>query len=275
MPDRTGYSLRDVRAFARHRGASRRIVQLAAGERGAASSVWASWTCRCATTSTVRRSSWGSTRHRRRGVGRAIVAHGGAGGRRGPPIAQRPSWTCRWRWPRRTRARPSPAASASRPRCPGTAATSACPWTRARADELRAVVRGARDADAYRTLTWVAPWPADFVEDHCELQRRMSTDEPPGDGDKEEEVWDRQRISEEDELLEARGVWKLTAVAQHVGSGRLVAFSELLLSPDAPAEAWQLATSCTRPPRAPSRPGREAGQCGGPGGGGARGRGAS
>ena len=52
----------------------------------------------------------------------------------------------------------------------------------------------------------------------------------------------RARIHEGDELLEARGVWKLAAVAQHVGSGRLVAFSELLLSPDTPGEAWQMAT---------------------------------
>ena len=40
----------------------------------------------------------------------------------------------------------------------------------------------------------------------------------------------------------ARGAWKLAAVAQHVASGRLVAFSELLLAHDTPGEAWQLAT---------------------------------
>ena len=102
--------------------------------------------------------------------------------------------------------------------------------------------------DARRTppptgcVTFTTPWPEEFLPDHCELLRRMSTDEPAGDGDKEEEVWDGQRIREYDQLLDERGVRKLAAVARHVDSGHLVAFSELLLSPDAPTEAWQLAT---------------------------------
>jgi GNAT superfamily N-acetyltransferase len=242
-PDRTGYSLRDVRAFAQHRGASRRIVQLAAGERGGR-------IVGVGVMDVPLRDNLHSAEvivgvhpeHRRQGAGRAIVTRmaelAAAEGRRSlngivdVPVAV---------------AETHPGAPFARSvgfeaTLPGNSRYLRVPLDPNRADELRAVVRGARDADAYRTLTWVAPWPADFVEDHCELQRRMSTDEPPGDGDKEEEVWDRQRINEEDELLEARGVWKLTAVAQHVGSGRLVAFSELLMAPDAPAEAWQLAT---------------------------------
>ena len=55
-------------------------------------------------------------------------------------------------------------------------------------------------------------------------------------------AWDGQRVREEDELLSARGAWKLAAVAQHVASGRLVAFTEILLAHDTPDQAWQLAT---------------------------------
>ena len=56
-------------------------------------------------------------------------------------------------------------------------------------------------------------------------------------------MWDARRIARERRLeLAARGVRKLAAVAQHVASGRLVAFTELLLSPDAPRQAWQLVT---------------------------------
>jgi GNAT superfamily N-acetyltransferase len=109
-------------------------------------------------------------------------------------------------------------------------------------DELHRVVDSARDAQHYRMLTFMAPWPAEYMEDQCELARRMSTDEPPGDGAHEEEVWDARRLAEEAELLRARGLRKLAAVAQHAATGRLVAFSELLLAPDAPAEAWQMAT---------------------------------
>ena len=53
----------------------------------------------------------------------------------------------------------------------------------------------------------------------------MSTDEPAGDGDKEQEVWDEDRLREERELLRL-AAWKVAAVAQHVASGRLVAFTE-------------------------------------------------
>ena len=39
----------------------------------------------------------------------------------------------------------------------------------------------ARDADAYRVLTFEAPWPAGYLEDQCALFRCMSTDEPHGE----------------------------------------------------------------------------------------------
>ena len=118
----------------------------------------------------------------------------------------------------------------------------ALPLDAGRLDELRATVRGARNAADYRTFAFPTPWPEAYLEDQCELYRRMSTDEPAGDGGKEEEVWDRARVVESDELLAARGVWKLAAVAEHIPSGRLVAVSELLVDPDVPAEAWQLET---------------------------------
>lgn len=242
-PDRTGYGLRDVRAYARHRGTSRRIVQLAAGERGGR-------VVGVGVMEVPLRDNLHSVdvtvavhpEHRRLGAGSAIVTSmaelAAAEGRRSlnsivdVPVAV---------------AETHPSSSFARSvgfeaTLPGNSRYLKVPLDPGRAHELRAVVRGARDADGYRTLTWVAPWPTEFVEDHCELQRRMSTDEPPGDEDKEEEMWDGARIREEDELLEARGVWKLTAVAQHIGTGRLVAYSELLMSPDAPTEAWQLAT---------------------------------
>jgi GNAT superfamily N-acetyltransferase len=125
---------------------------------------------------------------------------------------------------------------------PGNSRYLAVPLDAARVAELRGVVSAARDAADYRVFTFTTPWPRDYLEDHCELLRRMSTDEPAGDGNREEEVWEQRRIDEYDELLVARGVWKLAAAAQHVGSGRLVAFSELLLAAHAPTECWQLAT---------------------------------
>jgi hypothetical protein len=111
-----------------------------------------------------------------------------------------------------------------------------------RVGRLHEVIAGVVGADRYRTFTFRTPWPKEYTEDHCELGRRMSTDEPAGDSDHEEEVWDAARIQETDELLDAQRSTKIAAVAQHIESGRLVAFTELLMSPDRPGEAWQMAT---------------------------------
>jgi GNAT superfamily N-acetyltransferase len=94
----------------------------------------------------------------------------------------------------------------------------------------------------YRTLAFVAPWPEEFLDDHCALLRVMSTDEPAGDGERQAEHWDEARLRENDELDAARGATMLAAVAQHIPSGRLVAMTELSVSEHSPGEAWQQIT---------------------------------
>jgi GNAT superfamily N-acetyltransferase len=116
------------------------------------------------------------------------------------------------------------------------------PMDEARRDDLRAVVAGAPEAANYRTLTFETPWPTEFLDDECNLLRVMSTDEPAGDGERQAETWDAERLRENDELLTARRVYKLAAVAQHLMSGQLVAMTELLLAHDAPAQSWQMIT---------------------------------
>lgn len=97
-------------------------------------------------------------------------------------------------------------------------------------------------AVGYRMLTFTAPWPEEFDDDQCELNRRMSTDAPSGDASHEEMVFDKARIVESDKLLAEQGLTKLVAVAQDIATGRLVAFSELVVSDLRPNEAWQWAT---------------------------------
>ena len=94
----------------------------------------------------------------------------------------------------------------------------------------------------YRMLTFVPPWPDEFAEDEWELLRVMSTDEPAGDGEQEEEVWDAARMGESDELRAARGATKFCAAAQHVPDGPLVAMTEILVCEDEPHQSWQLVT---------------------------------
>jgi GNAT superfamily N-acetyltransferase len=116
------------------------------------------------------------------------------------------------------------------------------PFDPVRRDELGAVVVNASDAQEYRTISFVAPWPEKFLDDHCTLLKVMSTDEPAGDGERQEEHWDSARIRENEKLDTAREVTVLTTVAQHVPSGQLVALTELGVAADAPGEAWQQIT---------------------------------
>jgi GNAT superfamily N-acetyltransferase len=107
---------------------------------------------------------------------------------------------------------------------------------------LRRDVANARGTAEYRTMTFTTPWPDEYLEDQCEMQRRMSTDQPSGDALNEEEVWDASRVAEGEELLAEQSMTKLVAVAQHIESGRLVAFSEIVVSELRPTEAWQWQT---------------------------------
>ena len=242
-PDRTGFTLREVRAFANHRGQSRRFVQLAAGEDGGP-------VIGVGVMELPLRDNLHSAdvtvgvhpEHRRRGAGRALVermeAVAAAEGRRSLNSIVDVPVASAGRHPGEMFARRVGFVATMQ----GNSRYLAVPLAADLVHDLCRVVAAAPDAAAYRVFTFTAPWPEEHVGDHCELARRMSTDEPAGDVEKEEEVWDAARIQEDDELPAARGLWKLAAVAQHVGSGRLVAFSELALSPDAPQEAWQMAT---------------------------------
>jgi GNAT superfamily N-acetyltransferase len=98
----------------------------------------------------------------------------------------------------------------------------------------------------YRTFTFMAPWPTEYLADQCELYRRMSTDAPSGDEGHEEEAWDAQRVEEFDQVLVASDMKKLVAATDHIESGRLVAFSEVVLPRDHPQEGWQWATLVLR-----------------------------
>ena len=242
-PGLTGFTLPDIRALCRHRGRSKRFDLLAARDLGGP-------ILGVAMMELPLRDNIGSAEvtvavhpaHRRRGVGTAIVEgmaeHGRAAGRTvlnsivDVPLA-------------------SAADHASLSFAPkvgfeamlaGNLRHLNLPMDGARLHELRAEVARARGADAYRVLTFEAPWPAQYVEDQCALFQCMSTDEPHGDQGHEAEIWDAERARENDALHAARGTRIQVAVAQHIASGRLAACTELLLAPDAPRQAWQMLT---------------------------------
>jgi GNAT superfamily N-acetyltransferase len=247
-PDLEGFDLTDIRAFARFEGSSRRFEMVAAFDdagNGDAPDIVGVGLMEFPLSDNlhaVEVTVAVHPAHRRRGVGTAIVegivARVLEDGRRtlnsivDVPVALAATHA----------SVPFARSVGFEPTLGGNTRHLHLPPDEGRLAELRAEVRNARAAEDYRTLTFEAPWPAEFVDDQCELLRVMSTDEPAGDGERQEERWDAQRLAEYERLRAARAARKFVAVAQHVPSGRLVACSEILVSDAAPAQAWQLIT---------------------------------
>jgi GNAT superfamily N-acetyltransferase len=243
-PDLIGFTLPDIRAFAQHRSTSKRFDLLAARESDDGPILGVAM-MEMPLRDNTRSAEITLAVHpaqRRRGVGTAIVEamteHGRADGRLvlnsivDVPLdkgADRASFAF------------APKVGFE-PMLSGNIRHLAVPMDAARMEALRADVAQARDADNYRTVTFEAPWPADYLEDQCALFRCMSTDEPHGDDGHEEEIWDAERVGENDDLRAARGARYLIAVAQHVASGRLVACTELCIGADSPGQAFQMLT---------------------------------
>lgn len=100
--------------------------------------------------------------------------------------------------------------------------------------DARPVVRdalddAARHATAYSVETCAGIPPREWLDDLALLQRRMSTDAPTAGLEVDEEDWDPERVLRMARDREVGGRTTLTAVARETASGRIVAFSELLV----------------------------------------------
>lgn len=83
-------------------------------------------------------------------------------------------------------------------------------------------------SDGYRYVSWVAPAPEERVADYAWMKSRMSTDAPAGDSVMDEEEWDAARVRALEQMYADSGMTLLVGAAEHVASGRLVAFTELV-----------------------------------------------
>ena len=99
-----------------------------------------------------------------------------------------------------------------------------------RIDSLLAKAREA--AAGYRVVSWFAPTPPELVESYAWVKSRMSTDAPTAGMEFDEETWDAGRVALHDERATAGGRVLHVVAAQHLDSGRLVAFSELAIGVD-------------------------------------------
>ncbi|VXC56123.1 GNAT family N-acetyltransferase [Aeromicrobium sp. 9AM] len=102
-----------------------------------------------------------------------------------------------------------------------------------RAEPLReAAVRAA--GDDYRVLTWAGLTPDRWARDLAELRTRMSTEAPYAGLVMTVDEWDVARVREHDARVAESGRTILTAAVEHVPSGTLAGFSELVLSEGRP-----------------------------------------
>lgn len=86
----------------------------------------------------------------------------------------------------------------------------------------------------YRVVTWTGPTPPAHRADVAELRTRMSTDAPMGGMVMTTDPWDVERLREHDERIATSGRRAVTAAAEHLASGRLVGFTEVIASDGEP-----------------------------------------
>ena len=115
-------------------------------------------------------------------------------------------------------------------------------------DRIRPLLGRASDQvePAYRTVGWRGFAPEEWLGDLAWLWSRMSTDAPHGDIAVEEQVWDAERVVAAEQRMASEDRYLLTVAAEHVASGRLVAFTNLSVPRDSGRAARQEMTLVTR-----------------------------
>jgi GNAT superfamily N-acetyltransferase len=111
------------------------------------------------------------------------------------------------------------------------------PFTEADSEALRRNPKAT--PPGYGLFSFWDRWPDEDMEDRCEFGRRMSTDVPMGDLPIDEEEWDERRVRALEASLVAQNRAKVITVARSVGTGRLVAYTEIAVPLGAPESVWQ------------------------------------
>lgn len=103
----------------------------------------------------------------------------------------------------------------------------------------------ARFVADYDVLTWWDDVPLRWREERARCAVQMSTDAPAGDVDVQQEDWDAERIATLVEQLHAQGRRFVETVAVHRPTGRIAAFTDLVVPQHMPTMAFQWDTLVT------------------------------
>jgi GNAT superfamily N-acetyltransferase len=110
---------------------------------------------------------------------------------------------------------------------------------------LEALVAAA-GAEDYALEGYVDDMPEAWLDDRAHLQQRMSTDAPTDDLALEEEAWDAVRLRDQQQRLLSAGRRIVETVARHVPTGQIVGFTQVSVSANDPALAFQQDTLVLR-----------------------------
>ncbi len=89
-----------------------------------------------------------------------------------------------------------------------------------------------RASIGYRVVQWQAPTPPEHRAGYAWMKSRMSTDAPVAGLEIDEERWDADRVVRHEARWRDAGMTALITAAQHIDSGELVAFNELVIGSD-------------------------------------------
>ena len=92
--------------------------------------------------------------------------------------------------------------------------------------EAQAASRG------YRVVQWFAPTPSEYADGYAWMKSRMATDAPAAALEFDEETWDAARVALHDSRFTDSGRVLQVTAAQHIDTGELCAFNELVIGKD-------------------------------------------
>jgi GNAT superfamily N-acetyltransferase len=98
----------------------------------------------------------------------------------------------------------------------------------------------------YRVVSWDAPTPDEYVAGYGAVKAAMSTDAPAAGIEYDEEQWDADRVATHDRTYVDAGRRLHVTAAQHIATGELVAFTELVIGHDLSATTHQEDTLVAR-----------------------------
>ncbi|MGN8552759.1 UNVERIFIED_CONTAM: GNAT family N-acetyltransferase [Microbacterium sp. SLM126] len=94
----------------------------------------------------------------------------------------------------------------------------------------------------YRVVAWSSPTPPEYRDGYAHVLARMSTDAPSGGMVVDEQHWDADRVARRDARQQAQGLTVSVAAVEHLPTGKIAAYNELVIAEDHTGATQQYGT---------------------------------